>query len=117
MISKTVVRFMDSSSKMPISPTFLLKTFSVNPFQGQYPNMAVGIIATPISPRIHPETPEIRKAKAIKIPPYDESQNSLSSSRLGYARPSRSFVQFQRVFPTKESLVYRRAGEAIRWPR
>lgn len=34
-------------------------------------------------------------------------------TRLDYATPSRSFVQFQRVFPTKESLVYRRAGEAI----
>jgi len=37
-------------------------------------------------------------------------------TRLGYATPSRSFVQFQGVFPTKESLVYRRAGEAIRYP-
>ena len=37
-------------------------------------------------------------------------------TRLDYATPSRSFVQFQRVFPTKESLVYRRAGEAIRHP-
>jgi hypothetical protein len=36
-------------------------------------------------------------------------------TRLGYATPSQSFVQFQRVFPTQESLVYRRAGEAIRW--
>jgi flavin-dependent dehydrogenase len=37
-------------------------------------------------------------------------------TRLGYATPSRSFVQFQQVFPTKESLVHRRAGEAIRYP-
>jgi hypothetical protein len=51
-----------------LSP-FLLKTFSVNPFQGQYPNIAVGITATPMNPSIHPEIPEIKKAKAIKTAP------------------------------------------------
>ena len=33
------------------------------------------------------------------------------------AAPSRSFVQFQRVFPAKESLLHRRAGEAERLAR
>ena len=41
---------------------------------------------------------------------------TIGCTRLGCATPSRSFVQFQRAFPTKESLVYRRAGEAIRYP-
>ena len=35
-------------------------------------------------------------------------------TRLGYAAPSRGFAQFQRVFPAKESLLHRRAGEANR---
>jgi hypothetical protein len=31
----------------------LLKTFSMNPFQGQYPNRAVRMIITPTNPAIH----------------------------------------------------------------
>jgi hypothetical protein len=58
----------DRISYHHLFPSSLLKTFSVNPFQGQYPNIAVRIIATPISPSISPENPEKRKAEAIKIP-------------------------------------------------
>jgi hypothetical protein len=47
----------------------LLKTFSMNPFQGQYPNMAVRITTTPTNPRIHRKTPEMKKATMINITP------------------------------------------------
>jgi hypothetical protein len=47
----------------------LLKTFSINPFQGQYPNMAVRITTTPTNPRTHRKTPEMKKAKIINITP------------------------------------------------
>jgi len=48
---------------------YLLKTFSINPFQGQYPNMAVRITTSPIGPRIHRKTPEMKKARVINIIP------------------------------------------------
>jgi len=48
---------------------YLLKTFSMNPFQGQYPNMAVRITITPTNPRIHRKTPEMKKATMINITP------------------------------------------------
>jgi hypothetical protein len=51
------------------SPHYLLKTFSMNPFQGQYPNMAVRIVATPMNPKIHRKTPEMKKARIINIVP------------------------------------------------
>jgi len=51
---------------------FLLKTFSINPFQGQYPNIAVRIITTPTNPRTHRKTPEMKKAKIIKITPMTD---------------------------------------------
>jgi len=47
----------------------LLKTFSINPFQGQYPNMAVRTTTTPTNPRIHGKNPEMKKARIIKITP------------------------------------------------
>jgi hypothetical protein len=51
------------------SPNYLLKTFSINPFQGQYPNMAVRITTTPINPRIQRKTPEMKKARIISMTP------------------------------------------------
>jgi hypothetical protein len=48
---------------------YLLKTFSTNPFQGQYPNMAVRITTSPIGPRIHRETPEVKKELIINTIP------------------------------------------------
>jgi hypothetical protein len=50
----------------------LLKTFSINPFQGQYPNRAVRITTTPTNPRTHRKTPEIRKVRIIKITPMTD---------------------------------------------
>jgi hypothetical protein len=47
----------------------LLKTFSMNPFQGQYPNMAVRITTTPTHPRIHRKTPEMKKTRMINMTP------------------------------------------------
>jgi hypothetical protein len=47
----------------------LLKTFSINPFQGQYPNIAVKITTTPINPRIQRSIPEVEIAEIIKITP------------------------------------------------
>jgi len=41
----------------------------MNPFHGQYPNMAVRITTTPTNPRIHRETPEMKKARIINITP------------------------------------------------
>jgi hypothetical protein len=55
---------------------FGLKTFSINAFQGQYPNVAVRIITTPINPRIHPEIPEIRKAKTVRTTPMADRKIS-----------------------------------------
>jgi len=56
---------------LPLSSSihYLLKTFSINPFQGQYPNMAVRITTSPIGPRIHRETPEVKKAMIISTTP------------------------------------------------
>jgi hypothetical protein len=48
---------------------YLLKTFSTNPFQGQYPNMAVRTTTSPIGPRIQRKTPEMKKAMIINITP------------------------------------------------
>jgi len=48
---------------------YLLKTFSINPFQGQYPNMPVRINATPINPITQRKIPSIEKAKMIKMIP------------------------------------------------
>jgi len=50
----------------------LLKTFSINPFQGQYPNILVRISATPITPRPHRKTPEMKKPKIIKLIPITD---------------------------------------------
>jgi hypothetical protein len=50
----------------------LLKTFSIKPFQGQYPNILVRINATPIIPRIHRKPPGMKKEKIIKIIPMTE---------------------------------------------
>jgi hypothetical protein len=47
----------------------LLKTFSTNPFQGQYPNVAVRIITTPINPRIQRSIPEVEIAEIMRITP------------------------------------------------
>ena len=48
---------------------YLLKTFSIDAFQGQYPNMAVRMTTSPIGPRIHRKTPEVKKAMVINIIP------------------------------------------------
>ena len=53
-------------------PSFLLKTFSISPFQGQYPNIAVRINTTPISPTTQHKTPSMEKAKIIKMIPMIE---------------------------------------------
>jgi len=47
----------------------LLKTFSMNPFQGQYPNTAVRITTSPTNPRTQRKTPEVKKAITINIAP------------------------------------------------
>jgi hypothetical protein len=54
---------------MTAVPYFLLKTFSMNPFQGQYPKSAVKINATPINPTTQGATPEKKKAAMIKTIP------------------------------------------------
>ncbi len=59
----------DLTSPLPSSIYYLLKTFSTNPFQGQYPNMAVRITTSPIGPRIHRKTPEMKKAMIINTTP------------------------------------------------
>jgi hypothetical protein len=51
------------------SVDYLLKTFSMNPFQGQHPNMPVRTNAPPVTPEIHRKTPEMKKAKTINITP------------------------------------------------
>jgi hypothetical protein len=48
---------------------FLPKTFSITPFQGQYPNRAVRMTTTPADPITHRKNPEVKKEKAINIPP------------------------------------------------
>jgi hypothetical protein len=50
----------------------LLKTFSINPFQGQYPNIAVRINTTPINPTTQRKIPSMKKAKIIKMTPMIE---------------------------------------------
>jgi len=55
----------------PFLPS-LLKTFSIKPFQGQYPNIVVRISATPISPRTHRKPPEMKKAETIKMIPMTD---------------------------------------------
>jgi hypothetical protein len=50
----------------------LLKTFSINPFQSQCPNMLVRISATPISPRTHRKPAEMKKAETIKMIPMTD---------------------------------------------
>jgi hypothetical protein len=50
----------------------LPKTFSINPFQGQYPIRAVRIKNTPINPRTHRKTPEMKKTMIIKITPMTD---------------------------------------------
>jgi hypothetical protein len=52
--------------------SFLLKTFSIIPFQGQNPNIAVRINITPINPAIQREIPSTEKAKTIKMTPMIE---------------------------------------------
>jgi hypothetical protein len=55
------------------SPYFLssslLKTFSINPFHGQYPKIAVTINATPINPIIQLSIPWMKKVNSIKMAP------------------------------------------------
>jgi hypothetical protein len=41
----------------------------MNPFQGQYPNIAVRITTTPTNPRIHRRNPETKIAEISKITP------------------------------------------------
>jgi hypothetical protein len=48
---------------------FLLKTFSVKPFQGQYPKIAVRINIAPINPATQRTTPSMEKAKTINMIP------------------------------------------------
>jgi hypothetical protein len=60
-----------SQAYLFLSPS-LLKTFSINPFQGQYPNIVVRISATPISPRTHRKPPEMKKAETIKMIPMTD---------------------------------------------
>ena len=50
----------------------LLKTFSINPFQGQYPNRAVIMNTTPIIPTTHRKIPSMEKAKMTKMTPMIE---------------------------------------------
>jgi hypothetical protein len=50
----------------------LLKTFSINPFQGQYPNRAVRINTIPINPTTQRKIPSMKKAKIIKMTPMIE---------------------------------------------
>jgi hypothetical protein len=50
----------------------VLKTFSINPFQGQYPNILVRIHATPIIPRTQRKPPGVKKAKIIKRIPMTD---------------------------------------------
>jgi hypothetical protein len=44
----------------------------MNPFQGQYPNIAVRINTTPINPTIQRKMPSMEKAKIIKMIPMIE---------------------------------------------
>jgi hypothetical protein len=47
----------------------LLKTFSINPFHGQYPNIAVTINATPMNPIIQLGIPWMKKVNSTKMAP------------------------------------------------
>jgi hypothetical protein len=53
----------------PLFSPSLLKTFSINPFHGQYPNVLVRISPTPITPKTHRKPPEKKKAKIIRMTP------------------------------------------------
>jgi hypothetical protein len=50
----------------------LLKTFSRNPFHGQYPNRAVIMNTMPINPTTHRRIPSMEKAKPTKMTPMME---------------------------------------------
>jgi hypothetical protein len=50
----------------------LLKTFSINPFHGQYPKRAVTMNTTPINPTTHRMIPSMEKAKMTKMTPMIE---------------------------------------------
>jgi hypothetical protein len=64
-----------------VVPHFLLKTFSINPFQGQYPKRAVKINITPINPTTQRAIPEKKKAAMIKtIPAIDRKMISLPTT-------------------------------------
>jgi hypothetical protein len=73
---------------------YLLKTFSINPFQGQYPNMAVRMTTSPMGPRIHRETPEVKKAAMINIIP---------AVNLKIPSPFPIFLVFTADFPSSNS--------------
>jgi hypothetical protein len=54
----------------------LLKTFSINPFHGQYPKRAVIMNTTPINPTTHRKIPSMEKAKLTKITPMIERKTA-----------------------------------------
>ncbi|OGP89288.1 MAG: hypothetical protein A2157_10275 [Deltaproteobacteria bacterium RBG_16_47_11] len=66
----------------------LLKTFSINPFQGQYPKKAVRRTATPISPRIHLNTPETKKERIIQITPMTSRETASPLATFFILTPS-----------------------------
>jgi hypothetical protein len=80
---------------------YLLKTFSTNPFQGQYPNMAVRITISPIGPRIHRETPELKKAMIINIIPM---------TNRNIPSPFPTFFVFTAAFSSLDSSAIDRFG-------
>jgi hypothetical protein len=54
----------------------LLKTFSINPFHGQYPKRAVIMNTTPITPTTHRKIPSMEKAKPTKMTPIIERKTA-----------------------------------------
>jgi hypothetical protein len=70
MANKAVIRLIGSFlSDVYFSSGSLLKTFSIYRFQGQYPDAAVRINATPINPNTQRKIPSMKKAKVIKMTP------------------------------------------------
>jgi len=46
----------------------LPKTFSMNPFHGQYPNIAIRINATVTNPTTQRKIPSVKEAKSLLLP-------------------------------------------------
>jgi len=56
---KTIYNGFTFLGSSPIFCPYLLKTFSINPFQGQYPNTPVRMNAMPINPMTQRKIPSI----------------------------------------------------------